>query len=31
LLLFFFMSKAKEGPCNTSRPGFWDIVGRAKW
>ena len=23
--------QAKEGPCNTSRPGFWDVVGRAKW
>ena len=28
---FPFLYKAKEGPCNTSRPGFWDVVGRAKW
>ena len=23
--------KAKEGACTTSRPGFWDPIGRAKW
>ena len=28
---FFLLSQAKEGPCNTSRPGFWDMIGKAKW
>ena len=28
---FLFLSQAKEGPCNTSRPGFWDMIGKAKW
>ena len=28
---YAFLVKAKEGACSTSRPGFWDPVGRAKW
>lgn len=28
---FAILAKAKEGACTTSRPGFWDPVGRAKW
>ncbi|XP_020619015.1 acyl-CoA-binding domain-containing protein 6-like [Orbicella faveolata] len=31
LAFYALYKQAKEGPCNTSRPGFWDIVGRAKW
>lgn len=23
--------QATEGPCRTSQPGFWDLVGKAKW
>ncbi|KAK3713431.1 hypothetical protein QZH41_012479, partial [Actinostola sp. cb2023] len=22
---------AREGPCKTSKPAFWDFVGKAKW
>jgi len=31
LTFYALYKQAKEGPCNTSRPGFWDVVGRAKW
>ncbi|XP_068694920.1 acyl-CoA-binding domain-containing protein 6-like [Montipora foliosa] len=31
LTFYALYKQAKEGPCTTSRPGFWDPVGRAKW
>ncbi|EDO35810.1 predicted protein [Nematostella vectensis] len=31
LLFYGLFKQATEGPCKTSRPGFWDIVGKAKW
>ncbi|KAK3712988.1 hypothetical protein QZH41_014108, partial [Actinostola sp. cb2023] len=26
-----FFKQAKEGPCNEPKPGFWDVVKKAKW
>ena len=23
--------QAKEGPCSIPKPGFWDVIGKAKW
>ena len=23
--------QATEGPCGAPKPGFWDVVGKAKW
>ncbi|PRP88563.1 acyl-CoA-binding domain-containing protein 6-like [Planoprotostelium fungivorum] len=31
LSFYAFFKLATVGPCNTSRPGFFDFVGRAKW
>ncbi|XP_058969221.2 acyl-CoA-binding domain-containing protein 6 [Pocillopora verrucosa] len=31
LTFYALYKQAKEGPCNTSRPGFWDMIGKAKW
>jgi len=31
LIFYGLYKQAKEGACTTSRPGFWDPVGRAKW
>ncbi|XP_031560882.1 acyl-CoA-binding domain-containing protein 6-like [Actinia tenebrosa] len=31
LLFYGLYKQAKEGPVKTSRPAFWDFVGRAKW
>ncbi|CAH3017401.1 unnamed protein product, partial [Porites evermanni] len=35
LLIFFqfyaFYKQAKEGECCESKPGFWDVVKKAKW
>ncbi|KAM7447147.1 acyl-CoA binding domain-containing protein 6 [Porites harrisoni] len=31
LTFYALFKQTKEGPCHTSRPGFWDVVGRAKW
>lgn len=32
-LLFFYarFKQAKEGPCNTPKPGFFDFQGKQKW
>ncbi|XP_068942447.1 acyl-CoA-binding domain-containing protein 5 isoform X2 [Petaurus breviceps papuanus] len=31
LKFYSFYKQATEGPCNISRPGFWDPIGRYKW
>jgi acyl-CoA-binding protein len=31
LRLYGFFKQATVGKCNTSRPGFFDFVGKAKW
>ena len=35
LLILFqfyaFYKQAKEGECCESKPGFWDVVKKAKW
>ena len=31
LRFYAYFKQATQGPCNTSRPHFWDIVGRAKY
>jgi len=30
LKFYAFYKQAKEGPCKASRPGFWDLISRAK-
>jgi diazepam-binding inhibitor (GABA receptor modulating acyl-CoA-binding protein) len=31
LQLYGLYKQATLSDCNTSRPGFWDFVGKAKW
>ncbi|XP_025023161.1 acyl-CoA-binding domain-containing protein 5 isoform X2 [Python bivittatus] len=31
LKFYSFYKQATQGPCNSSRPGFWDPIGRYKW
>ncbi|XP_030055140.1 acyl-CoA-binding domain-containing protein 5 isoform X2 [Microcaecilia unicolor] len=31
LKFYSFYKQATQGPCNVSRPGFWDPIGRYKW
>jgi acyl-CoA-binding protein len=31
LKFYSLYKQATEGPCNTSRPGFLDFAGKAKW
>lgn len=28
---YAFYKQAKEGECCESKPGFWDVVKKAKW
>eukprot|EP00794_Sanderia_malayensis_P003199 gene3199-3673_t len=29
--VYGYYKQAQLGPCNQQKPGFWDVVGRAKW
>lgn len=31
LRFYSYFKQATEGPCNKDKPGFWDVVNRAKW
>ncbi|XP_034838651.1 acyl-CoA-binding domain-containing protein 5 [Maniola hyperantus] len=31
LRFYSYYKQATEGPCNKDKPGFWDVVNRAKW
>ncbi|XP_063159558.1 acyl-CoA-binding domain-containing protein 5 [Candoia aspera] len=31
LKFYSFYKQATQGPCNSTRPGFWDPIGRYKW
>jgi len=31
LKLYSLYKQATVGPCNISKPGFWDMVGKSKW
>ncbi|XP_018410673.1 PREDICTED: acyl-CoA-binding domain-containing protein 4 [Nanorana parkeri] len=31
LLFYSYYKQATVGPCNITRPGFWDPIGRYKW
>ncbi|XP_046975040.1 acyl-CoA-binding domain-containing protein 5 [Vanessa cardui] len=31
LKFYSYYKQALEGPCNKDKPGFWDVVNRAKW
>ncbi|XP_013177340.1 PREDICTED: acyl-CoA-binding domain-containing protein 5 [Papilio xuthus] len=31
LRFYSFFKQATEGPCDKPKPGFWDVVNRAKW
>lgn len=31
LKFYSYFKQATEGSCKSSKPGFWDVVGRAKW
>jgi hypothetical protein len=31
LKFYSYYKQATQGPCNIGKPGFWDIVGKAKW
>uniref|UniRef100_A0A3P9MWA5 ACB domain-containing protein n=1 Tax=Poecilia reticulata TaxID=8081 RepID=A0A3P9MWA5_POERE len=31
LKFYSYYKQATIGPCNIPRPGFWDVVGKAKW
>ncbi|XP_031564655.1 acyl-CoA-binding domain-containing protein 5-like isoform X2 [Actinia tenebrosa] len=31
LKFYGYFKQAKEGPCTESKPGFWDVVKKAKW
>lgn len=31
LRFYSYFKQATQGPCTGSRPGFWDLVGRAKY
>ena len=31
LKLYGLYKQATEGPCTTSKPGFFDMKGRSKW
>ncbi|XP_035658113.1 acyl-CoA-binding domain-containing protein 5-like [Branchiostoma floridae] len=31
LTFYGYYKQATIGPCDISRPGFWDVVGKAKW
>lgn len=31
LKFYAYFKQATLGPCKGSRPGFWDVVGRAKY
>lgn len=31
LTFYAYFKQGTQGPCRQSKPGFWDVVGRAKW
>ncbi|XP_041372318.1 acyl-CoA-binding domain-containing protein 5A-like isoform X2 [Gigantopelta aegis] len=31
LSFYSYYKQAVEGPCNIPQPGFWDVIGKAKW
>ncbi|XP_048410465.1 acyl-CoA-binding domain-containing protein 5A isoform X2 [Stegostoma tigrinum] len=31
LKFYSYYKQATLGPCNTTRPGFWDLIGKYKW
>ncbi|XP_058809889.1 acyl-CoA-binding domain-containing protein 5 isoform X2 [Phymastichus coffea] len=31
LKFYSYFKQATEGPCKSPKPGFWDVVSRAKW
>lgn len=31
LRFYSYFKQASEGPCDKPKPGFWDVVNRAKW
>ncbi|XP_053621255.1 acyl-CoA-binding domain-containing protein 5 isoform X2 [Plodia interpunctella] len=31
LRFYSYFKQATDGPCNKPKPGFWDVVNRAKW
>jgi len=31
LKFYAFYKQATLGPCTDPKPGFWDVVGKAKW
>uniref|UniRef100_A0A3Q4GDM2 ACB domain-containing protein n=1 Tax=Neolamprologus brichardi TaxID=32507 RepID=A0A3Q4GDM2_NEOBR len=31
LKFYSYYKQATVGPCSIPRPGFWDVVGKAKW
>ncbi|KAI8441425.1 hypothetical protein MSG28_015031 [Choristoneura fumiferana] len=31
LRFYSYFKQATEGPCDKPKPGFWDVVNRAKW
>ncbi|KAJ0170302.1 hypothetical protein K1T71_014230 [Dendrolimus kikuchii] len=31
LRFYSYYKQATEGPCDKAKPGFWDVVNRAKW
>lgn len=31
LRFYAYFKQATEGPCNASKPAFWDVVGKLKW
>ena len=31
LQFYGYYKQAKEGPCNETKPSFWDVVKKAKW
>ena len=31
LLFYGYYKQATEGPCTSPKPGFWDLVKKAKW
>ncbi|GCC34498.1 acyl-CoA-binding domain-containing protein 5A isoform X2 [Chiloscyllium punctatum] len=31
LKFYSYYKQATFGPCNTTRPGFWDLIGKYKW
>ena len=31
LKFYGYYKQATEGPCNDTKPNFWDVIRRAKW